>query len=93
MPAHLTRPARHDKMVGLVETTLKLHVRSMTLTADILRLAAPDGCSTGNTPEPLAVSRKLEAVEAQVNPESAKLWNLSAADLAEIQRSLNELQA
>ena len=41
--------------------------------------------------EPLAVSRKLEAVEAQVDLESAKLWNLSAADLAEIQRSLKEL--
>jgi len=41
--------------------------------------------------EPQAVSRKLEAVEAQVDLESAKLWNLSASDLAEIQRSLKEL--
>jgi hypothetical protein len=30
-------------------------------------------------------------VEAQVDLESAKLWNLSASDLAEIQRSLKEL--
>jgi hypothetical protein len=39
----------------------------------------------------LAVSRELEAVEAQVDLESAKLWNLSPSDLAEIQRSLKEL--
>jgi hypothetical protein len=45
-------------MVGLVETMLKLHVRNRTLTADSLRLAAPDRCSAGNTPEPLAVSRE-----------------------------------
>jgi len=38
-----------------------------------------------------AVSRKLSAVEEQVDLESAKLWNLSASDLAEIQRSLKEL--
>jgi hypothetical protein len=37
------------------------------------------------------VSRKLEAVEAEVDCESPKLWNLSASDLAEIQRSLKEL--
>ena len=30
-------------------------------------------------------------VNAQVDPESAKLWDLSASDLAEIQRSLKEL--
>jgi hypothetical protein len=30
-------------------------------------------------------------VEAEVDVESAKLWNLSASDLAEIQRSLKEL--
>ncbi len=41
--------------------------------------------------EPSAVSRELQAVEAQVDLESAKLWNLSASDLAEIQRSLKEL--
>jgi len=37
------------------------------------------------------VSRKLEAAEAQVDFESAKLWNLTPSDLAEIQRSLKEL--
>jgi hypothetical protein len=31
-----------DRMVGLVETMLKLHERSRTLTADSLRLAAQD---------------------------------------------------
>jgi hypothetical protein len=30
-------------------------------------------------------------IEAQVDLESAKLWNLSAADVAEIQRGLKEL--
>jgi hypothetical protein len=30
-------------------------------------------------------------IEAQVDLESAKLWNLSASDLVEIQRSLKEL--
>jgi SAM-dependent methyltransferase len=40
--------------------------------------------------EPSAVSRELQAVEAQVDLESAKLWNLSVSDLAEIQRSLKE---
>jgi hypothetical protein len=39
-------------MVGLVETMLKLHERKRTLSVDSLRLAASDGCSTGNTPEP-----------------------------------------
>jgi hypothetical protein len=28
MPAHLTRPARHDRMVELVERMLKLHVKN-----------------------------------------------------------------
>ena len=37
--------ARHDKMVGLVETMLKLHAKSRTLTADSLRLAAADRCT------------------------------------------------
>jgi hypothetical protein len=32
-------------------------------------------------------------VEAEVDVESAKLWNLSASDLAEIQRSLKELSS
>ncbi|MCX6842150.1 MAG: hypothetical protein NTX53_07720 [candidate division WOR-3 bacterium] len=32
--------ARHDEMVGLVETMLKLHSDSSRLTADSLRLAA-----------------------------------------------------
>jgi hypothetical protein len=50
--------ARHDKMVGPVETMRKVHMKNRTLTADSLRLAAPDGCSSRNTPEPLAVSRK-----------------------------------
>ena len=35
--AHLTLPARRDKMV---ETMLKLRVKNRTLTADSLRLAA-----------------------------------------------------
>jgi hypothetical protein len=39
-------------MVELVELTLKRHVKDRTLTADSLRLAAPDGCSGRNTPEP-----------------------------------------
>jgi hypothetical protein len=30
-------------------------------------------------------------IEAQVDLESAKLWNVSASDLAEIQRSLKEM--
>ena len=38
-----------------------------------------------------ASGRKLEEVEAEVDLESAKLWNLSVSDLAEIQRSLKEL--
>ncbi|MCX6843944.1 MAG: hypothetical protein NTX53_16905 [candidate division WOR-3 bacterium] len=55
-PAHAK--ARHDAVVELVERMLKLHVKNRTLTADSLRLAAPDGCSTRNTSEPLAVNRK-----------------------------------
>jgi hypothetical protein len=42
----------------MVETMLKLHEKSRTLTADSLRLAASDACSVRNTPELLAVSRK-----------------------------------
>jgi hypothetical protein len=38
------------------------------LTADSLRLAASDGCGTGNTPEPVAVSRRPMALpDALVN--------------------------
>ena len=35
--------------------------------------------------------KAVAEIEAQVDLESAKLWNLSASDLAEIQRSLEEL--
>ena len=62
MAAHLTLPARRDKMVEMVETMLKLHVKNRTLTADSRRLAAPDGCSTRNASERLAVSRKPMAI-------------------------------
>ncbi|MCX6844839.1 MAG: SAM-dependent DNA methyltransferase, partial [candidate division WOR-3 bacterium] len=66
----------------------KVHKRLAELSIQAHELArTPEGS------EPQAVSRKLEAVEAQVDLESAKLWNLSASDLAEIQRSLKELQA
>ena len=41
---------------------LKLHVKSRTLTAASQRLAAPYGCRTRNTSEPLAVSREPTAV-------------------------------
>ena len=64
----------------------KVHKRLAELSMQAHELArTPAGT------EPSAVSRKLEAVEAQVDLESAKLWNLSASDLAEIQRSLKEL--
>jgi hypothetical protein len=49
-------------MVELVEPVLKLHVKNRTLTADSLRLAASDGCSTRTTSELLAVSRKPMAL-------------------------------
>jgi len=42
--------------------------------------------------KPQASSPKLQEVEAELDVESAKLWNLSPSDLAEIQRSLKELQ-
>jgi hypothetical protein len=51
------RQALEDKATELAETMLKLHERRRTLTADSLRLAATDGCSTRNTPEPLAATR------------------------------------
>jgi hypothetical protein len=38
--AHLTYAPRRNKMVGLVETTLKLHAKNGTLTADSRRLTA-----------------------------------------------------
>jgi hypothetical protein len=37
--------------------------------------------------------KAVAEIEAQVDLESAKLWSLSVFDLAEIQRSLKELQA
>jgi hypothetical protein len=40
MAAHLTLPAWRNKMVEMVETMLKLHVKNRTPTADSLRLAA-----------------------------------------------------
>jgi hypothetical protein len=45
-------------MVSLVETLPRLHVKNRTLTADGQRLAASARCSTGATPELLAVSRR-----------------------------------
>jgi hypothetical protein len=56
-----------------------------------LSMQAHDLARTPAGPEPSAVSRELQAVEAQVDLESAKLWNLTPSDLAEIQRSLKEL--
>jgi hypothetical protein len=64
----------------------KLHNRLAELSMQAHELARTPAGS-----EPSAASRKLEAVEAQVDLESAKLWNLTASDLAEIQRSLKEL--
>jgi hypothetical protein len=64
----------------------KVHKRLAELSMQAHELARTPAGS-----EPSAVSGKLEAVEAQVDLESAKLWNLTAADLAEIQRSLKEL--
>jgi hypothetical protein len=40
-------------MISFVETMLKLHETSRTLTADSRRLAAADGCGGRDTPEPL----------------------------------------
>jgi hypothetical protein len=39
------------------------------------------------------VTSASAGIEAQVDLESAKLWNLSTSDLAEIQRSLAELSS
>jgi hypothetical protein len=64
----------------------KVHKRLAELSMQAHELAKTPAGS-----EPSAVSRKLSAVEAEVDVESAKLWNLSASDLAEIQRSLKEL--
>ncbi len=64
----------------------KVHKRLAELSMQAHELARTPAGS-----EPSAVSRELQAVEAQVDLESAKLWNLSASDLAEIQRSLKEL--
>ncbi|MCX6844469.1 MAG: SAM-dependent DNA methyltransferase, partial [candidate division WOR-3 bacterium] len=64
----------------------KVHKRLAELSMQAHELAkAPAGS------EPSAVSRELQAVEVQVDLESAKLWDLTASDLAEIQRSLKEL--
>ena len=39
----------------------------------------------------LVQKKTVAEIEAQVDLESAKLWNLPASDLADMQRSLNEL--
>jgi SAM-dependent methyltransferase len=64
----------------------KVHKRLAELSMQAHELARTPAGS-----EPSAASRELQAVEAQVDLESVKLWNLSASDLAEIQRSLKEL--
>ena len=64
----------------------KVHKRLAELSMQAHELAqAPAGS------EPSAVGRELQAVDAQVDLEPTKLWNLSASDLGEIQRSLREL--
>jgi hypothetical protein len=56
-----------------------------------LSMLAHELARTPASDKPQAAGRKLEEVEAEIDIESAKLWNLSASDLAEIQRSLEEL--
>jgi hypothetical protein len=56
-----------------------------------LSMQAHELAKTPARDKPQASSRKLEEVEAEVDLESAQLWNLTASDLAEIQRSLKEL--
>ena len=64
----------------------KVHKRLAELSMQAHELA-----KTPASDKPQAASRKLEEVEAEVDLESAKLWNLTPSDLAEIQRSLKEL--
>ncbi|MBN2466086.1 hypothetical protein JXD38_10750 [candidate division WOR-3 bacterium] len=64
----------------------KVHKRLAELSMQAHELAR-----TPASDKPQASSRTLEEVEAEVDLESAKLWSLSASDLAEIQRSLKEL--
>jgi len=56
-----------------------------------LSMQAHELAKTPSSDKPQAANRKLEDVEAEVDLESAKLWDLSTSDLAEIQRSLKEL--
>jgi hypothetical protein len=64
----------------------KVHKRLAELSMQAHELA-----KTPASDKPQAASWRLEEVEAEIDVESAKLWNLSASDLAEIQRSLKEL--
>jgi hypothetical protein len=55
--------------------------------------SAPDPARdnlTRNWAKKITRNEACAGIEAQVDLESAKLWNLSASDLAEIQRSLAE---
>jgi len=56
-----------------------------------LSMQAHELAKTPASDKPQASSRKLEEVEAEIDVQSATLWNLSASDLAEIERSLKEL--
>jgi hypothetical protein len=66
----------------------KVHKRLAELSIQAHELA-----KTPASDKPQASSSKLAEIEAEVDVESAKLWDLSASDLAEVQRSLKELQA
>jgi hypothetical protein len=78
-----TQPASNpvrDRLVRAWGKKLAQRVRSM-----------PPLARTPASDKPQASSSKLAEIEAEVDVESARLWNLSASDLAEIQRSLDEL--
>jgi hypothetical protein len=54
--------ARRGKMVEFTRRVMSDKRGTMSAECDSLRLAASDGCSAGNTPELLAVSRKPMAL-------------------------------
>jgi hypothetical protein len=83
---HAVEPLSEKERIPEFDPKDKVHKRLAELSMQAHELAR-----TPASDKPQASSRRLEEVEAEIDVESAKLWNLSASDLAEIQRSLKEL--
>ena len=81
-----------DHLLPKFDQKNKVHQRLSELSAkahDLVRNQEPG--SRLAVPTGTTKNQELSSVEAEIDQQSAWLWNLTGAELAEIQRSLKEL--